>query len=156
MSAEFIPVAKYSVAAVVLSKKTYFSGWEKRISPVDLVLGWGSLADKENIKKIKINQSDRWYSYRILEGEKLLKDDEVIFNSSNNHIIPADDNLKKALKRIKKGETIYLEGYLVNVKGKYLENSVFWVTSTKRNDTGNSSYEIFYVTKIKTRDKIYD
>ena len=41
------PVATYQIAALVVGTESYSYGWSAKISPVDLALAWGKLADPE-------------------------------------------------------------------------------------------------------------
>ena len=41
------PVAEYKISGVVVSKETYSSGWDGEISPVDLAIVWGKLAEPD-------------------------------------------------------------------------------------------------------------
>ena len=80
----------------------------------------------------------------------------VIAHSANNHIIPANENIHRAVKMIKKKMRLFLEGYLVNLKGTYKGREVSWNTSLSRTDTGNGSCELFYVSKVRIDTKIYE
>jgi len=154
---EFIinPVAEYKIAAIVVSKKSYHDGWHGEISPVDLALAWGKMADPEYDKYISYSQSDRWYFYENEEGSPF-DDNYVITHSANNHIIPADENIYKAVKTLKKKERVLLEGYLVNVAGRYKGGNFWWNSSLSRRDGGDGSCEVFYVKKIKIGIKVYE
>lgn len=154
---EFIitPVVEYKIAAIVVSKKSYRDGWHAEIAPVDLALAWGKLAEPGNDKYISYSQSDRWYFYEYEEGSPF-NDSYVITHSANNHIIPADENIYKAVNTIKKKERVSLEGYLVNVAGRYKVGNFWWNSSLTRKDSGDGSCEVFYVKKIKIDTKVYE
>ena len=68
---------------------------------------------------------------------------------SNNHIIPSNKKIAKALKYIKKGDFIELEGYLVDANIDFWQITHYWESSTTRNDTGDGACEVIYVTSIK-------
>jgi hypothetical protein len=55
----------------------------------------------------------------------------------------------------KKNDKIVLEGFLVNVSGKYKGGNVSWRSSHSRTDTGNGSCEIMYVTGVKLDTNVY-
>ena len=151
---ELTPQATYKIGAIVLSKKKYSSDWSSHISPYDLALGWGGVARQENLDHIKFKQVLRWYRYHY-DAKCLISHDYISKHSSNHHIIPANSNIAKAVKSIREKDIVELEGKLVNVNGTYKGKSVNWNTSTTRNDTGNGSCEILYVTKIKIGNYIY-
>ncbi len=148
------PVAKYEISAIILSKKKYATNWASIISPFDLALGWADVSKPENYNHIKFKQILRWYQYTY-NSQCAIDHHYISQHSSNHHIIPANDNVKNAIQAAKKREKITLEGYLVNVSGKYKNGKVSWRTSQTRTDTGNGSCEIMYVTSVKLGTDIY-
>jgi len=67
--------------------------------------------------------------------------------------------VKKASKnklRLKKGDKVYLEGYLVFIKGTVNGRNSWWNSSLTRNDTGNGACEILYLTRAVIGDIIYE
>ena len=149
------PVAGYKISGMVVAKETYPSGWEGEISPVDLAIVWGKLAESEYDRYISYNQSNRWYFYQYKAGSPF-DNSFVISHSANNHIIPANENIHEAVKTIGKKDMVVLEGVLVNIKGTYKGQPVTWNTSLSRTDTGNGSCELFYVSKVRIDTKIYE
>ncbi len=59
---------------------------------------------------------------------------------SNNHSIPANKNIEKALSILKAGDTAYIEGYLVNINGLG-QDSNFEITSAL--DIGEVSHQLY-------------
>ncbi|MBI4653815.1 MAG: hypothetical protein HY752_02310 [Nitrospirae bacterium] len=149
------PVAGYSISAVVVSKKSYSYGWQAKLALVDLALAWGKLSDPETRKHFKFTQSDRWYYFEY-ENDSPLDVSYISTHSSNNHIIPANENIRLAIKSLKKNDTVTLEGFLINAAGKYKGTDLWWNSSLTRNDSGDSSCEVFYVTKVRNGDYIYE
>jgi hypothetical protein len=149
------PVAEYRVSGVVVSRKAYDDGWESQISPVDLAIVWGKLAEPAYDKYIEYWQNNRWYFFRY-KGGSPFDHSFVVTHSGNHHTIPATYNVRKALESIQKNDKVILEGYLVNVKGTYRGKAVFWNTSLSRNDTGNGSCEVFYVSKVRIDTEFYE
>lgn len=149
------PMAEYRVSGVVVSKKAYDGGWESQISPYDLAIVWGKLAEPAYDKYIEYWQNNRWYFFRYKEGSPF-DHSYVVTHSGNHHTIPANYNVRKALESIHKDNKVILEGYLVNVKGTYRGKAVFWNTSLSRNDTGNGSCEVFYVSKVRIETSVYE
>lgn len=154
LNLKIIPIALYKISARVLSKKRYSDGWAGKISPVDFALGWGDVSLLENLEHIKFKQVMRWYRYNY-DATCPLTQDYIETHSSNHHIIPANPNISKAIKSIKKSDIIELEGYLVNVYGTYKGKKVWWNTSLSRYDKGDGSCEIIYVEKVKIGTKVY-
>jgi len=149
------PVAEYKIYGVVVGKGTYSSDWDGEISPVDLAVAWGKLADPEASQYITYNQGYRWYFYQYKAGSPF-DNSYIISHSSNNHIIPSNENIRRAVKAVKRKNKIVLEGFLVNLKGTYKERPVTWNTSLSRTDTGNGSCELFYVSKVRVDTKVYE
>jgi len=149
------PVAEYGISGMVVGKETYSSGWDGEISPVDLAIVWGKLAEPEYGRYITYGQSNRWYSYQYKPGSPF-DNSFVISHSANNHIIPANENIRKAVKTIKEKDRVVLEGFLVNIKGTYRGQPVTWNTSLSRTDTGRASCELFYVSKVRIDTKVYE
>ncbi len=149
------PMAEYRVSGVAVGKKTYDGGWESQISPYDLAIVWGKLAEPAYDKYIEYWQSNRWYFFRYKEASPF-DHSYVVTHSGNHHTIPANYNVRKALGSIRKNDKVTLEGYLVNVKGTYRGKPVFWNTSLSRNDTGNGSCELFYVSKVRIDTSVYE
>ena len=149
------PVAKYKLFGMVVSKKSYSGDWNDKISSVDLAIVWGKLAEPEHGKYITYSQSNRWYFYKY-KAESPFDNSYVITHSANNHIIPANKNIHRAIKAIKKKDRVILEGFLVNIKGTYKGRTLMWNTSLSRNDTGNGSCELFYVSKVRIDTKVYE
>ena len=75
-----------------------------------------------------------------------------LLHVSNNHIIPADKNVRKLMYKVKRNDYIRIDGFLSSVyydnNKKNVTNNSLWTSSTKRNDTGNGACEIIYVTNI--------
>lgn len=149
------PKAHYVINGFVLSKKNYYSGVTSLISPCDIALAFGELYSTKIYETIKWSQSGRWYWWWYKENCPLKDDKWVARWSSNNHIIPENDNLKKAAKSVKKGDFVVLEGYLVDVDGEKDGRTFFWNSSMTRMDTGDGSCEVLYLKKIKINENIY-
>jgi len=149
------PVAEYKISGVVVGKGTYSSDWDGEISPVDLAIAWGKLAERGSNRYITYTQGYRWYFYQYKPGSSF-DHSYILSHSSNNHIIPANENIRKAVKAVKKKDKVVLEGFLVNLKGIYKERPVAWNTSLSRADAGSGSCELFYVSKVRIDSKVYE
>ena len=149
------PVASYEIQAEVVSTKRYRSGWNALLSPVDLALAWGEITKPEAIKHISFSQSNRWYHF-YYDGESFYDVAFVSRHSANVHILPANENIKDAALSISEGDHIKLTGYLVNVDGKRANGqTVWWRSSQSRDDTGDGSCEVMWVTEIQNGATIY-
>ena len=149
------PLAHYSIAALVVSKKKYSTDWNAQLAPFDLALAWGDLALPENNRQVKYEQYSRWYRFKV-EPDSSLSIDYIYKHSANTHLIPANSNVHRAIEQIQEKDVVLLEGYLVNLKGTYKNRTYFWNSSTSRADTGNGSCEVLYVKRIQIEDRIYE
>jgi len=146
--------AAYRVRGVVVGRENYHSGWNSLISPADVALCWGKLAESGTYKRLKWSQGNRWYFWRV--GEEFgYNNDFVARHSSNNHLIPATPNLVKAVKSLKEGDAVEMTGHLVDVTAVRKSENYFWNSSVSTTDHGDGSCEIIYLTQVKVRGKIY-
>jgi hypothetical protein len=148
------PVARYRASVMLADREYYSYGWSAKIAPIDLAIVWGKLAEPDYGKYITYSQSDRWYFFEY-KPESPFDSSYIIKHSANNHIIPATENVHKAVKSIKEKQKIILEGFLVNITGSYKGQKVWWNSSLSRNDTGEASCELFYVNKVRTGNNVY-
>lgn len=137
------PKADFIIQGEILAASRYYFGKESDISPITLTLGWGSMSDNKVLDKMEVWQEGRGYKW---DTDKLpIPKKEIESSSANMHLIPANDEIVQALKEIRIGTLVSIEGMLVNVS----DNTGWkWNTSTKRTDTGLSAGEIIYVTAI--------
>lgn len=149
------PVASYRIAAMIAGKKPYSGGWNGELAPFDLALAWGRLAEPNCDRNITYRQSGRWYFYRY-SGEGPVGGDYIATHSANHHIIPATENVRKAIEVTQEKQRLILEGFLVNVSGTSKNASVWWRTSRVRNDTGDGSCEVFYVERVTMGGYVYE
>jgi len=139
------PRARFELRARVLSRENYRWSEGADLSPVDLALGWGAMSDQAVLDRIRISQGGRWY-YTRYEQPAPLPDREIIRQSGNMHIIPADALVRKRLQAIRRGDIVHARGYLVDAAH---ESGFRWHTSLSRDDSGNGACELFYVERLE-------
>ncbi len=142
---ELSPRAEFEIRARVLSRKDYSWGTEADLSPVDLALGWGVMSDQAVLDRIEISQGSRWY-YTRYDLPAPISDKEVIQNSGNMHMVPAQNRIRKKLKGVRVGDIVRLRGRLVDIDHP---SGWHWRTSLRRDDTGGGSCEIVYLEEIE-------
>lgn len=138
------PMAGFSVEARVLSRADYASGREAALSPTDLALGWERMGDDDVLARLDITQSGRWYRYRW-QGASPLPPMEIVRSSANVHVIPADASAAAALARVRTGERVRIEGWLVEAVAP---DGWRWRSSLSRDDSGDGSCEVVYACSI--------
>lgn len=129
----------------VLSREDYHTGREAEISPTDLALGWGAMADPQVYKQLSIRQSNRWYYWRY-ENEPPIPRREIETHSANMHIIPVNKAVAQKLSKVDDNDLINLKGQLVEVSAN---DGWVWRSSLSREDTGNGACELFLVESIQ-------
>lgn len=139
-------LASYSVDARVLRTERYYFDDMADLSPVDVVFGWGKLSSNEALKNVSFDQRDRWYF--VKNSDSAMKIDEVMRQTANTHLIPASESIEDVIFDLKAGHLVRAHGYLVEVDADSISP---WSSSLSRQDTGDGSCEIFYVTSIEVR-----
>ena len=144
----------YDISALVVSTHNYWGGGVgDKLAPRDLALAWGDVAAYNKTIDFHWKQSGRWYSWQVNtydEVDQVGGVQGVTEHSSNNHLIAADESVRKAIKKIKVGDYVRLKGYLVNLDGTKPDGSTFyWHSSTTRSDSGAHSCEVMYVTGVE-------
>jgi len=140
---EITPQADFEIEARVLSREKYFMDESAELSPLDLTLGWGAMSDSSVIETLDIEQSVRFYTWRMERAAISLR--EVIEQSSNMHMIPANDEIESQLAEIRKGSLVKITGKLVKITNS---KGFGWSSSMSRKDTGAGACEIVYVTAV--------
>jgi len=138
------PLAGFSLQARVLAREDYAFGREAALSPTDLALGWAGMADEATLARLEISQPGRWYHYRW-QGEPPLPQDEIARSSANMHLIPADAAVARALRTVRPGDRVRVEGWLVEASAP---DGWRWRSSLSRDDQGGGACELVYVCAI--------
>jgi len=141
------PLAGFRIEARVLSREDYSIGREADFSPTDLALGWQRMRDDAVLSRLDITQSSRWYRYRW-RGEPPLPPTEIARSSANMHMIPSSPEVARALRAVRRDDTVRIDGWLVQVDAP---DGWRWRSSLSRDDTGNGACELVYVCAIATR-----
>jgi hypothetical protein len=138
------PLAGFSVDARVLSRQDYRSGRESELSPTDLALGWGRMRDEAVLARLEISQSGRWYLYRWSDAPPIPVD-EIVRSSANMHLIPASDDVARALDHVQRGDRVRMDGWLVEADAP---DGWTWRSSLSREDSGDGACEVVYVCSL--------
>jgi hypothetical protein len=139
------PLQPFRLEALVLSREDYRFDRGARISPTDLALGWGPMADPQVLARIDISQGNRWYRWRTDDFPIPRRDIET--HSANMHLIPADTAVARALERVEPGQRITLAGQLVRVDG---DDGFHWLSSLSREDQGEGACELIWVQSLSS------
>jgi hypothetical protein len=141
------PLAGFSVAARVLSRKAYDQGREADFSPLDLALGWGRMRDDAVLSQLDISQSGRFYRYRW-SRQPPIPQDAMARSSANMHMVPSNSAVAAALDVLNAGDDVRIDGWLVQIEAS---NGWRWRSSLTRDDTGANACEVIYVCGVTRR-----
>ena len=141
---QLTPAAEFSLQARVLSTTRYRTGREADLSPIDLALGWGPMSDSEVIDQLQITQGNRFYFYRW-QNEPPIPPRDIVEHSANMHMIPASDEVRRQLQKVRVGQIVSISGYLVRIQAP---DGWHWNSSMTRTDSGNGACELVWVEEI--------
>lgn len=142
------PRATFEIRARVLSRENYRWDEGADLAPIDLALGWGVMSDQAVLDRIDISQGARWY-YTRYEYPAPLPERDIIRQSGNMHIVPANPLVRERLQQIRRGHVVRAQGFLVDADH---ESGFRWRTSLSREDTGGGACELFYVERIEIEE----
>jgi hypothetical protein len=135
------PLARYTIKARVLHREPYWFDYCANLSPLDLALGWQRMSDPAVYDKLNISQGSRWYEWHWW-GSPPIPEDEIISESANTHLIPADKTVCDRVEGFNAGDIVQLSGFLVHIDGP---KGWHWQSSLSRTDTGDGSCEVMWV-----------
>ncbi|MFA3112319.1 hypothetical protein [Acinetobacter pittii] len=131
----------------ILGSKVYQNDEQAKFSPIDYAVSWGLFAQPEIARHISVKQYDRYLNWKI---PKLpVPAEQAMQMVSNMHIIPANPEIAQQIKQVKRGDLVYLQGDLVEIKDKNL----VWKSSLTPTDTGDGACELFRVQAIHWVEK---
>ena len=139
-----IPLQPFSLEARVLGREDYYLDRPAQLSPTDLALGWGPMAEPANYQRVAISQRNRWYYWRV--DEFFIPRRDIERHSANMHMIPANPVVAKTRARVKREQRISLHGQLVRVEG---DDGFRWVSSLSRDDTGDGACEVIWLEHLE-------
>lgn len=137
--------ARFSLEAVVLSRRDYHEGALGRLVPMDLALGWGNVSRRDWFEKLRVSQQGRVYRWSYARGTGLIAR-EVEVSSANMHLVPAQPGILAELRKIGRGDLVRLSGTLVDISN---EAGLSWKSSRTREDTGLGACEIILVEQVE-------
>jgi hypothetical protein len=138
-------VARYTLRGRVLGKKRYWDKPQNQLVPIDVAVGWDRMSDQAVLDQFsRLSMGNRFFFYEWASQPPLPRE-EIERSAANNHIIAADATVARAVRALRRGQLVEMHGWLVEAEGP---RGFRWVTSRRRDDTGNGACEVFYVEKI--------
>lgn len=143
------PLARFLLTARVLSREDYRFDAEAALSPTDLALGWGRMSDSAVLHDIDVGQSGRFYHWQVKSFP--IPRQEIESHSANMHLVPANAQVAHALKRVRAGDVVTLDGLLVEADKP---GGWRWRSSMTRTDTGAGACELVYVKDLRIEPRL--
>ena len=131
----------------ILGSKIYTQDEQAKFSPIDYAVSWGLFAEPEIARHISVNQYDRYLNWKI---DRLpVPKEQAMQMVSNMHIIPANPEIAKAIKKVKRGDLVHLTGDLVQINDKDL----VWKSALDWNGVGDGACKLIRVDSIQWIEK---
>ena len=108
--------------------------------------------DQAVLDQFEITMGNRFFFYEWPD-EPAIPEDEIKRSAANNHVIAANDEVRKVIRGLRAGQILKMDGYLVNAIGP---EGRTWNSSLTREDTGNGACEVLYVEKAMTVNSLAD
>jgi hypothetical protein len=140
------PLARYVLKARVLSRRDYRFDAGASLSQTDLALGWQRMSDSAVLERMRIEQGARWYIWRA--DVPPLPVGEITRSSANTHMIAGNAAVAAALRRVRAGSVVRLEGLLVEASR---DDGYRWRSSLSREDSGGGACELLWVERLEVR-----
>jgi hypothetical protein len=135
------PLASYDIKARVIGKERYRWDAGASLVPYDIAVGWGPMSDTANLRDMGFSQGMRFLNWKRMP----LPFEQVNGNLSNMHLIAADRDVARTIAKLRPGQVVSMQGYLVEVKRP---DGWQWRSSLSRDDTGPGACELMWVTQI--------
>lgn len=126
----------------ILGSKVYNDDAQAKFSPIDYAVTRGLFTEPEIARQISINQYDRFLNWKMAKppiAPKLAT--ELV---SNMHIIPANPEIAKVIKQVKRGDLVRIQGELVQVNAKDL----VWTSALDWEGIGDGACKLIRVDSI--------
>ena len=141
------PRATYDITARVLAREDYRFDSIADLVPEDLALGWGPMSDNSVLAHFDVSQEVRFYTWRPRDALPIARE-AVISHSANTHVIPADQNVRAQLARLRIGQVVHLT---VSWSMASATTARGCSTSLTRTDSGPGACEVMLVDSVEVR-----
>lgn len=137
------PRADFNATVRILAREDYSMGDLADLVPTDFAVGWGPMSDSAALAGIEISQANRFYFWSTKDWP--LTREQIETHSANWHVIPASEQVRETLGRLRTGSIVQLRGQLVDIEGK----DGGMRTSLSRLDTGAGACEILLASSAR-------
>ncbi|TCM69158.1 hypothetical protein EC844_103103 [Acinetobacter calcoaceticus] len=127
----------------ILGSKEYANDEQAKFSPIDFAVTRGMFTEPEIARQISINQYDRFLNWKMARPpiEPRLATELV----NNMHIIPANPEVAKQIKQVKRGDLIRLQGDLVQIN----DRDLVWKSALDWKGIGDGACRLIRVDSIE-------
>jgi hypothetical protein len=143
------PRAAYRITAYAVdTSRALLDEWDFAL-PMDLALAWGPVADPAVLRRMKFHLSGRYVSWWAEDGA--LSPQVIQGHVANHHLVPANDEVAREMKRVGKGDLVTMRGKLVDVEilDRAGRSTFRSRTSLSRDDVGSGACEQVWVEAIE-------
>ena len=133
----------------ILGSKIYHDDAQAKFSPIDYAVSWGMFAEPEIARTISVNQYDRYLNWKMPQVPVPVE--QAMQMVSNMHIVPANPEIARKIKQVKRGDLVRLQGELVEIK----DQDLVWRSSLTPTDIGDGACEVFRVSSIQWIEKVH-
>lgn len=145
----FTPKFSYEVSGVVVSmydSESWFDFTHAKdpANTKDVCVVWGKNATNPLLSSIKFSSGEFTCFYQWSGTDPGFSNQHI----SNNHMIPATEEVKKLIKNVRIGDQVTFSGYLTDYEVKDAKGNLVGkrTTSITREDTRNGACEVVYAT----------
>lgn len=153
------PIYSYEISGLVVAdynSENWLDIFHSKdpLNSKDVCVAWGSNLSSGAYQKTKFSHGEFTCFWQVQEQDVVFNNNEI----SNNHLLPANEEINGKIKESRVGDQIYIRGYLANYNITATDLNVSRNTSISRNDTGNGACEVIYVTDfqiLKRTNNVY-
>jgi hypothetical protein len=105
------------------------------------------MSDNAVLAHFEVSQGVRFYTWRVRDALPVARE-AVVSHSANTHLIPADQEVRARLARLRVGQVVHLTGDLVDAQR---DDGAWMQTSMTRADSGPGACEVLLVENVEVR-----
>jgi hypothetical protein len=105
------PIGRITMEARVLGRQSYPRDRYGRLSPLDLLVGWGSMSDSARLRAVDFAQSGRVYVWQAFDPA--LPDTEVAASTLLLHVVASTPGIEDVLGKVRVGQVVKIGGVVL-------------------------------------------
>ncbi|MDX1592386.1 MAG: hypothetical protein R3283_10505 [Balneolaceae bacterium] len=137
------PTYKIEATSRVIAQRTYWFDDKNQLSPFDFVLGWGDMSDERILSQVQTPINERDFKVEVIRPPLTFNEirDQILYM----HAIPANEEVKSKLAKVREGHIVSLSGYIVDINDRA---DLFWKSSFSKQNSRLDHNQIVYVEEI--------